>query len=190
MKELNNFKSNLKFTCECDSNSINFLDLNVKLNNGELTTSVYIKPTDRHQYFHYGWSHPDHIKRSIIYCQTLQASRLCSFNEDFADDCEKMKTWISKRGSLTRSTTVVMYHPRLKALSKIIHENRNLLYMNDEVKDTFTPGLMVSFRTSQKLSSYLVRAKLYPLERTLGSRKCSKKRCEVWKCSKFIYFSK
>ena len=63
-----------------------------------------------------------------------------------------------------------MYHPRLKALSKIIHENRNLLYMNDEVKDTFTPGLMVSFRTSQKLSSYLVRAKLYPLERTLGSR--------------------
>ena len=98
MKELNNFKSNLKFTCECDSNSINFLDLIVKLNNGELTTSVYIKPTDRHQYFHYKSSHPDHIKRSIVYSQTLRASRLCSFKEDFVDHSEKMKTWFSKRG--------------------------------------------------------------------------------------------
>ena len=40
MKVLNNFKSNLKLTFECDSNSIKFLDFNVKLNNGELTTSV------------------------------------------------------------------------------------------------------------------------------------------------------
>ena len=72
---------------------------------------------------------------------------------------------------------VVTYHPRLKALSKIIHENVNILYMNDEVKDTFTPKPKVSFRTSRKLSSYLVRAKLYPLERPVGSRKCSNKRC-------------
>ena len=43
MKELNNFKSNLKFTFECDNNSIDFLYLNVKLNNGVLTTAVYIK---------------------------------------------------------------------------------------------------------------------------------------------------
>ena len=51
--------------------------------------------------------------------------------------------------------------------------------MTDEVKDTFTPRPMVSFRTSQKLSSYLVRAKLYSLERTESSAKCSKKRCGV-----------
>ena len=79
MKELDNFKSNLRFTFECDRNSINFLDLIVKLNNGELTTSVYIKPTDCHQYLHYGSSHPDHIKRSIIYSQTLRERHLCSF---------------------------------------------------------------------------------------------------------------
>ena len=35
MKDLNHLKSNLKLTFECDRNSINFLDLNVKLNNGE-----------------------------------------------------------------------------------------------------------------------------------------------------------
>ena len=202
MNEFNNFKSNLKFTFESDSECINFLDLNVKLNNGRLTTSVYIKPTDRHQYLHYRSSHPDHIKRSIVYSQTLRVSRLCSFKEDFLDHSEKMKTWFSKRGypekiietemkkvkfgenkSKTKSATgvpfVVTYHPRLKALNKIISENLNLLYMNNEVKDTFTPVPMVSFRAARKLSSYLVRAKLYPLERRVGSRKCGKSRCEV-----------
>ena len=65
MKEFNNFKSNLKFNFECDTNSINFPDFNVKLNNNELTTSVYI-PTDRDHYLHYRSSHPDHIKRSNL----------------------------------------------------------------------------------------------------------------------------
>ena len=46
-------KSNLKLTFECYRNPINFLDLNVKLGNSELTTNIYIKPTNRHQCFHY-----------------------------------------------------------------------------------------------------------------------------------------
>ena len=36
----------------------------------------------------------------------------------------------------------------------------------------------ISFRNSRKINSYIVRAKLYPLERTVGSHKCSKKRHE------------
>ena len=51
--------------------------------------------------------------------------------------------------------------------------------MNDEVKKTFTPSPMISFRSSRKIGTYIVRAKLYPLERTVGSYKCGKKRCEV-----------
>ena len=53
--------------------------------------------------------------------------------------------------------------------------------MNCEVNRVFTPKPMVSFRSSRKISSYLVRAKLYPIERTVGSFKCGSKRCEVCK---------
>ena len=67
-KYLNNFKSNLKFTFECNRNSINFLALSARLNNGELTRSVYVKPTDRHQHLHYRSSHLDHMKRLLVYC--------------------------------------------------------------------------------------------------------------------------
>ena len=49
--------------------------------------------------------------------------------------------------------------------------------MNQKVKKVFTPKPMVSFRSARKLSSYLVRAKLYPLERKVGSFKYQGKSC-------------
>ena len=67
----------------------------------------------------------------------------------------------------------------LKRLPAIIHRNLYLLYMNEECKRVFTPGPMVAFRGTRKISSYLVRDKLYPLVRTVGSKKCGKSRCDV-----------
>ena len=74
---------------------------------------------------------------------------------------------------------VVTYHPLLKQLKGILRRNMYLLNMNVEVKQTFTPVPMVSNRSYRKLSSYLVRAKLYPKERIVGSKGCGKKCCEV-----------
>ena len=51
--------------------------------------------------------------------------------------------------------------------------------MNCEVRKVFTPKPMFSFRSYRKISSYLVRAKSYPAERTMGSFKCGSKRCDV-----------
>ena len=50
MMEFNNFNPNINFTYEFSEASINFLDLNVKFSNGKLQTSLYVKPTDCHQY--------------------------------------------------------------------------------------------------------------------------------------------
>ena len=70
---------------------------------------------------------------------------------------------------------VFAYHPKLKSLTKTTKDSLYLLYMNDEVKKTFTPNLTISFYSSRKISSYIVSAKLYPLERIVGSYKCDKK---------------
>ena len=43
----------------------------------------------------------------------------------------------------------------------------------------FNPKPMISFRSARKLSSYLVRSKLYPTEKTVGSFQWGEKRCEV-----------
>ena len=39
---------------------------------------------------------------------------------------------------------------------------------------------MASFRSVRKISSYLVRAKLYLLERRVGSFSCEGRRCQVY----------
>ena len=76
----------MKFTYEYSKNEPNFFDLKIKFEKGSLVTSVYIKPTDRHQYRS---SHLNHIKRSIIYSQVLR---------DFPDHTYKMKLWFGKQG--------------------------------------------------------------------------------------------
>ena len=77
-------------------------------------------------------------------------------------------------------TFVFTFHPKLKVHEKI-NKHLYLLYMNDEVKTVFTPKPMVSFRSSLKIIIYPVRAKLYPIERTVGSFRCGSKRCKVCK---------
>ena len=47
------------------------------------------------------------------------------------------------------------------------------------VKQTFTPGPLVSCWSSRNLISYLVRAKLYHIVRVVGSKVFAKKRCEA-----------
>ena len=137
-----------------------------------------------------------------MYSQTLdiqtRLQQICSFETDFLKRKNEMKSWFLKRGYPERLIDkemkkvkfnhshfigkhnskkgiplVVTYHPLLKSLSKIISKNcLHLLYKDEEVKRVFTPGTMISFRSPKKVSSYLVRAKLYPTERVVGSFKC------------------
>ena len=64
---------------------------------------------------------------------------------------------------------VVTYHPVFKSIGKIIYDNLYLLCINKELKHLFTLRPMVSYRGSRKVGSYLVRAKLYQIERSVGS---------------------
>ena len=205
-EDLNNFHPNIKFSHEVNKESIHFLDRNIRLSDGNISTDFYVKPTDRHQFLHYTSSHPDHTKRSIVFSQALRVSRTCSEKSDFLKHLEKMKSWFSVRGypeylvesemkkvkfesknkntknrgkSLKVVPFVMTYYPKLKSIKKVIHKYLDHLYMDNEVKRMFTPKPMISFRSARKLSSYLVRAKLYPTERIVGSYKCGGKLCEV-----------
>ena len=157
-------------------------------------TSLYSKPTDSHQY-----------KRLIIYSQTLRVKRVFSQESDFKEYSSKPKSWFLKIGypeklidtemkkvlsgnnrKVNNKTEkgipfAVTFHPRLNILQKIIDKNFYLLHMNEKVKKAFTPKRMISYRSSRKISSYLVRAKLYPVNRIGGCFKCDSKRCEVCK---------
>ena len=81
--------------------------------------------------------------------------------------------------SVTGVPFVITYHPKLREIASIMKKYQNILYQDETVKRVFTPFPMVSYRNARKLSSYLVHAKLYPLERKRGSYKCRSSRCQV-----------
>ena len=71
-KKLNQFHSNLNFTCQSSKKEIAFLDCIVNLFENKLTTDLYVRPTDTYQYLDYTSSHPQRPKKSIVYSQTLR----------------------------------------------------------------------------------------------------------------------
>ena len=97
MADFNAFNPNIQFTYKSSKKSIAFLDLDVALYSGRLESTVHVEPTDRHQYLHYSSSHLEHIKRSIVFSQTLRVSRISSREKDFRDNCLQMRSWSRKR---------------------------------------------------------------------------------------------
>ena len=98
LNELNNFHSNLKFTYETSSCTVNCFRSKRKLKQWGNTYRPYIKPTDGHQYLHYQSSQPLHIKNSIPYSQALRVSRICSSEKDFKTHAFHMKECFLARG--------------------------------------------------------------------------------------------
>ena len=86
-------------------------------------------------------------------------------------------------------TFIVTYHPHLKHLGKLIQNNIKHLYADVKVRFVFTHVPFASFRTACNLRSHLVRSKLYPLKRKMGSRTWKFKGCltckNVQECNTF-----
>ena len=55
---------------------------------------------------------------------------------------------------------------------------QNILYQDETVKRGFTTFPMISYRNAKKVSSYLLLANIYPLQRKRGSYKCGSSRCQ------------
>ena len=84
-----------------------------------------------------------------------------------------------KHGKILLKEYLLLLHSIPYVLAKKIKELSKYLHIDFEVKAMFTPTPIISFRSTRKIKDYLVRAKVYPLERNIDSRKCNKVRCKV-----------
>ena len=68
----------IQFTVVYSFKSVNFLDVSVTLTDDEtISTDIYTKPKDTHQYFHMNSCHPNHIKKAIVFSQVIRILRIC-----------------------------------------------------------------------------------------------------------------
>ena len=90
INEINSFHPAIKFAADWLKEKISFLDVEVTLNNGVLSTDLFVKPTDTHQLLGPASCHPYHCKKGIHYSQTLRLNRICSDNNNFDKGCNEL----------------------------------------------------------------------------------------------------
>jgi hypothetical protein len=100
VKYLNDGHTTIKFTMECSSEKVCFLDtwLIKDQETNELYTTVYTKPTDTHDYLDFSSSHPSHCKTAGPKGQLLRIRRICKKDEDFESHSENMIAHYIRRG--------------------------------------------------------------------------------------------
>ena len=81
---LNSSHETIKVANEQSQDRISFLDVHVTLGEqGVLSTDLFCKPTDTHQYLHKKSCHPWHTKKAIPFGQALRLRRICSEDRHF-----------------------------------------------------------------------------------------------------------
>ena len=95
---VNGYHLCIKYTWEWSTQRLPYLDVMILVEDGRILTDVYSKPTDTHQYLHYGSCHPTHVKKGIPYGQALRMKRICSTKETYNRRIEMVRGNFEKRG--------------------------------------------------------------------------------------------
>ena len=205
---LNSSHPSIKFTSEWSFRSIAFLDVMVTLDQGRITTDLYTKPTDTHQYLHKRSCHPGHCKSTIPYSQALRLRRICSDDDTYVTRTKELKQHLVNRGyeevevqdQMDRATSVsreqalaisenktsdrvplvVTYHPELPCLGKILCDHLPTLHISERMKKAIPSPPLVANRRPKNLKDLLVRATMKPPQRIYeGSNRCGRPRCKT-----------
>ena len=60
----------------------------------KITTDLYVKATESHQYLHSFSCYPYHCKKGIPYSQALRLNRICSDPISFDTRCNDLGKWL------------------------------------------------------------------------------------------------
>ena len=174
---VNNIHPTIKFTSTHAATNVPFLDVNVSLTtDGNISTDLYTKPTDKHQHLLYSSCHPLHTKKAIPFSVTLRLRRISSTDETFNTRTAQLTTYLLKRGynrnfvtkqiqraadiprrltlqtkdanKPTRIPFITTFNPALPHISNIIKKHYNLLLSSDRYKKAFPHLPVVAFGRS------------------------------------------
>jgi hypothetical protein len=109
LKFINYFHKTISYTWDYSANQVSFLDVTIcKEVGGGISTDVYSKPTDTHQYLDFRSFHPKHVKQAILYGLALRLSRICSSEGKFDPQIEEFKGYLHKRGFEKNTNIIAM----------------------------------------------------------------------------------
>ena len=192
LKEFQNYANsihpNIKVELRYSNDKIEFLDTMVILENGQIITDLYTKPTDKHIYVDRKSSHPTNVKKSLPYGLGIRLKRICSRDSDYIKRRGELKCYLRKRGyssnfietqlikvdKLKRSDLlqykqtnnkqkrvplVVTYSRHLPDLHKISRDHMPLLHKSPDMQQIFNEPPLIAYRRDRNLNDILVHGK-------------------------------
>ena len=190
-QHINSAHPTLKFTYEVSPTSLSFLDTVITLNEGSLSSELYTKPTDTHNYLHYTSCHPINVKKGLPFGQFLRINRNCTQPEKYTKHRDNLKGYLTNRGypnklvdtaalkcsniarntllmdtpktrSPNRTPVVLTFHPTNPPVIQLIHKYWPLLE-GAKHPDLYASKPITAYRRLPNIKDQIVRAQIsYP----------------------------
>ena len=194
---LNSLNDDLKFTMEIGNDKLCFLDLEIKLENNKLHTTVYSKPTDAHLYLHATSCHNKLSIKGIPKGVALRLRRICSSDAEYDIKSNEYINYLLKRGYDEKSTRATFnslkavpiqtarkkvtknrqsnfvifatnFNPRGPDVASIVKKNLPILEKNPVLSNLFPKGtVMVANKKENNLRNLLTRSDPYSIKKDL-----------------------
>ena len=124
---INCIADGITFTMEIGGQSICFLDLEIRIADGKLTTTVYSKPTNSLMYLHGNSCHPKRSKEGISLGVATRLRRICSSDEEFGNKAKLYKAYLAARNhdpkSIVKNFQTIKQKTRSEARQKTQRNN-------------------------------------------------------------------
>jgi len=166
---INTCHPTIKLTSEISMESINYLDLIISINNKQLTTSTYFKPTNTFSYLPADSHHPSSTKRGIAKGEMIRMLRNNSEHTGFIEQTNFIKDKLVERKYLpdiieeqipeysqrTRkkpsehNTFVTNFDPSIPT-ANIIREHWPQLFCDDTLRRCLSTGPRICYRAPRE----------------------------------------
>ena len=203
-------KSKIKFEVHQSTESVNFLDVKVRLNGTTIETTLYSKPTDAHMYLNTSSNHPKHVIRNIPKGQFIRIRRICSNLDEYKRNSSILSEFLVKRGYNRKSLEsaisevsamdrkdllldkerpkkdpqiifVSEWHPSLSKLPAILKKHYHLLQSDQNLSEVFPEPPSVAFRRPKSIRNHLIRGDILPTRKEPTCTKPCGKNCKICK---------
>lgn len=192
----NSIHPSIKFTHEMSTSKISFLDTTTTVIDGIMSTDLYCKPTDKHQYLSPNSCHPKHCSKSIPFSQALRVKRICSTEAKTKQRLGELRCHLKQRGYNNKNISigfnkannisrdqllqyrekktnnrvpfVLTYHPAFKDIARTIRERWTTIEKHHQLSKIFPEPPVMAFRKPKSLKDQLVRAEMSSRSRQSG----------------------
>ena len=114
----------IKFKFQYSTEMVEFLDLEIFVENERLETNLFIKPSNLQLYLDFFSNHPEPCKQGVVYGQALRIVEICSKVDDWDHHLENLKSKLQKRNYPEKLIDEKISQAKKKTRKELVYQKR------------------------------------------------------------------